>query len=76
VKRSTKRILTTHVGSLPRPADLLEMNNAKVSGRPVDQAAWTARVKTAILEVVHRQLDSGVILSMMESFQSQAGRAT
>jgi 5-methyltetrahydropteroyltriglutamate--homocysteine methyltransferase len=36
------------------------MNNAKVSGRPVDQAAWTARVKTAILEVVHRQLDSGV----------------
>jgi len=60
VKRSTKRILTTHVGSLPRPADLLEMNNAKVSGRPVDQAAWTARVKTAILEVVHRQLDSGV----------------
>jgi len=48
------------VGSLPRPADLLEMNNAKVSGRPVDQAAWTARVKTAILEVVHRQLDSGV----------------
>ena len=60
MKRSTKRILTTHVGSLPRPADLLEMNNAKVSGRPVDQAAWTARVKTAILEVVHRQLDSGV----------------
>ena len=60
MKRSTKRILTTHVGSLPRPADLLEMNNAKVSGRPVDQAVWTARVKTAILEVVHRQLDSGV----------------
>jgi 5-methyltetrahydropteroyltriglutamate--homocysteine methyltransferase len=60
VKRSTKRILTTHVGSLPRPADLLEMNDAKVSGRPVDQADWTARVKTAILEVVHLQRDSGV----------------
>ena len=42
MKRSTKRILTTHVGSLPRPADLLEMNDAKVSGRPVDQAVWTA----------------------------------
>src|SRR5262245_31395622 len=36
------------------------MNDAKVSGRPVDQAAWTARVKTAILEVVRRQRDSGV----------------
>src|SRR5215813_3272671 len=60
VKHSTNRILITHVGSLPRPADLLEMNDAKVSGRPVDQAAWTARVKAAILEVVHRQRDSGV----------------
>ncbi len=60
MKRSTNRILTTHVGSLPRPADLLEMNDAKVSGRPVDQAAWTARVKTAILEVVRLQRESGV----------------
>jgi len=60
VKRSTDRILTTHVGSLPRPADLLEMNDAKVSGHSVDQAAWTARVRTAILEVVRRQQKSGV----------------
>ena len=60
MKRSTKRILTTHVGSLPRPADLLEMNDAKVSGRPVNQAVWTARVKNAILEVVRLQRDSGV----------------
>jgi 5-methyltetrahydropteroyltriglutamate--homocysteine methyltransferase len=60
VKRSTNRILTTHVGSLPRPADLLEMNDAKASGRPVDQMAWTARVKTAIVEVVRLQRESGV----------------
>ena len=60
MKRSTDRILTTHVGSLPRPADLLEMNDAKVSGRSVDQAAWTARVRTAILEVVRRQQESAV----------------
>src|SRR5262245_26324351 len=60
VKRSTNRILTTHVGSLSRPTDLLEMNDAKVSRRPVDQAAWTARVKTAIFEVVRLQRDSGV----------------
>ena len=60
MKRSTNRILTTHVGSLPRPADVLEMNDAKVSGRPFDQAAWTARVKTAVLEVVGLQQESGV----------------
>ena len=60
MKRSTTRILTTHVGSLPRPADLREMNDAKVSGRPVDQVAWTARVKAAILEVVRLQVEAGV----------------
>lgn len=60
MKRSTNRILTTHVGSLPRPADLLEMNTAKVSGHPYDQTAWTARVKTAVLEVVRLQVESGV----------------
>jgi 5-methyltetrahydropteroyltriglutamate--homocysteine methyltransferase len=56
----TDRILTTHVGSLPRPADLLEMNDAKVSGRSVDQAGWTARVKTAIFEVVQLQREADV----------------
>ena len=60
MKRSTNRILTTHVGSLPRPANLLEMNTAKVSGGPYDQAAWTARVKTAVSEVVRLQVEAGV----------------
>jgi 5-methyltetrahydropteroyltriglutamate--homocysteine methyltransferase len=60
VKRSTNRILTTHVGSLPRPVDLLAMNDAKANGRPVDPSAWTARVKTAIWEVVRQQRECGV----------------
>ncbi len=60
MKRSSDRILTTHVGSLPRPADLLEMNDAKANGRPVDPAAWMARVKAAILDVVRRQRECGV----------------
>ena len=60
MKRSVERILTTHVGSLPRPADLLAMNDAKANGRAVDQTAWTARVKTAIAEVVRLQREAGV----------------
>ena len=60
MKRSSDRILTTHVGSLPRPADLLEMNDAKANGRPVDPAAWMARVKASILDVVRRQRECGV----------------
>src|SRR4249920_1838326 len=36
------------------------MNTAKISGRPYDQAAWTARVKTAVSEVVQLQREAGV----------------
>lgn len=60
MKRSIERILTTHVGSLPRPADLLEMNDAKANGRPIDHGAWAARVKAAVSEVVRLQRGSGV----------------
>lgn len=60
MKRSSDRILTTHVGSLPRPLDLLQMNDAKGSGHSVDQSAWRARVKTAVVEVVRLQRESGV----------------
>ena len=35
MKRSTNRILTTHTGSLPRPADLLEMMDAKERRGPI-----------------------------------------
>ncbi len=60
MKRSLDRILTTHVGSLPRPADLLEMNTARANGRPVDAALWAARVKSAIVEVVRMQREACV----------------
>ena len=60
MKRSTERILTTHVGSLPRPPDLLEMIQAKERGEAFDGDAFAARVKSAIAEVVKRQADSGI----------------
>jgi len=36
------------------------MNTAKISGRPYDQRAWTARVRTAVPEVVRLQVEAGV----------------
>jgi len=60
VERSTDRILTTHVGSLPRPVDLLQMNDARASGQEVDDTAWAARVTSAIAEVVRLQRDAGI----------------
>jgi 5-methyltetrahydropteroyltriglutamate--homocysteine methyltransferase len=60
MKRSTERILTTHTGSLPRPADLLAMVRARANGEPVDEAAFAARVRSAVRETVEKQVEAGV----------------
>ena len=54
------RILTTHVGSLPRPDDLIRTMFAKQEGVPVDPVALEKRTREAVKEVVQRQLDAGV----------------
>src|SRR4051812_16052992 len=56
MKRSTHRILTTHVGSLPRPADLLELMDAKTR----DENAYEARLKSAVAEIVKKQVELGI----------------
>jgi 5-methyltetrahydropteroyltriglutamate--homocysteine methyltransferase len=60
MQHSTRRILTTHAGSLPRPADLLEMLAAKEQGRPVDEAARAARLPGAVREIVEKQVALGI----------------
>ena len=60
MKRSTDRILTTHVGSLPRPDDLRAMILQKQRGETIDETALAARVKSAVAETVRRQADSGI----------------
>jgi 5-methyltetrahydropteroyltriglutamate--homocysteine methyltransferase len=60
MKPSTGRILTTHTGSLPRPGDLVTMLNAKELGEPYDRAAFAARVKRAIDEIVRQQAQTGL----------------
>jgi 5-methyltetrahydropteroyltriglutamate--homocysteine methyltransferase len=57
---STERILTTHAGSLPRPADLREMVLAKANGAPFDAAALDRRLRSAVAEVVHQQIACGL----------------
>ena len=60
MKRSTERILTTHVGSLARPDDLAAILRAKDRGQPYDSAAYTRLVKDAVADVVRRQTEAGV----------------
>src|SRR5216117_777748 len=58
--RSTDRILTTHCGSLARPHDLLDLMKAKVTGQPYNHDAYARRVRSAVAEVVRRQIESGI----------------
>jgi 5-methyltetrahydropteroyltriglutamate--homocysteine methyltransferase len=60
MKRSVDRILTTHTGSLPRPADLVRMMFAREEGVPVDGPALAARIRAAVAEVVRKQTEAGI----------------
>ncbi len=57
---SQDRILTSHVGSLPRPQDLLDLLEAKETGENIDDTAVTQRIEKAIQDVVKAQRDAGV----------------
>ncbi len=60
MRRSTDRIPTTHVGSLPHPADLLHMIRTKERGQPYDREALAAGVRGAVADVVRKQAALGV----------------
>jgi 5-methyltetrahydropteroyltriglutamate--homocysteine methyltransferase len=60
VIRSEKRILTTHAGALPRPAELRELIFARADGKPYDEAALAASLRQSVASVVDKQLESGV----------------
>ncbi len=72
MKRSTERLLTTHVGSLARPHELLELMKAVVAGEPYDQDAFAYLVRNAVIEVVRQQADCGVDV-VSDGEQSKAG---
>jgi len=60
MQRSTERILTTHVGSLPRPPDLLDEVMARTQGKPAEATGNAARLRAAVKEVVHKQIELGI----------------
>jgi 5-methyltetrahydropteroyltriglutamate--homocysteine methyltransferase len=60
VKRSARRFLTTHTGSLPRSEALIRTMFAREEGVPVDPAALAAHVDAAVIDVVARQAAAGI----------------
>src|ERR1700676_4729625 len=60
MKRSTSRILTTHVGSLIRPDALQDIMRAKQGGQAYDQAASEACLAQSISAEIGRQAEIGI----------------
>jgi 5-methyltetrahydropteroyltriglutamate--homocysteine methyltransferase len=60
MKRSTQRILTTHVGSLVRPAAILDSILARLSGNPIDEANFEQLVRDGVQDVVRKQHEVGI----------------
>jgi 5-methyltetrahydropteroyltriglutamate--homocysteine methyltransferase len=60
MKRSTERILTTHVGSLARPDALVPLLRSKDRGQSYDREAYARLVREAVADVARRQTEAGV----------------
>jgi 5-methyltetrahydropteroyltriglutamate--homocysteine methyltransferase len=71
-QQNTDRIMTTHVGSLPRPHDLLDTMKARLEGRSHDEAAYQARVRDAVADCVRRQGETGIDI-VCDGEQSKPG---
>ena len=75
MKLSTDRILTTHVGSLPRPKALAELLVRKDQGQPYDHAELERDVRQAVADIVARQVATGIDV-VSDGETSKIGYAT
>jgi len=58
--KGRNRILTTHVGSLPRPKELLDRMKARLTGNRDDDATYDALVRKAVADAVRMQVEDGI----------------
>jgi 5-methyltetrahydropteroyltriglutamate--homocysteine methyltransferase len=60
LQQNNDRIQTTHIGSLPRPHDVLDLLRAKFAGQLYDQNVLDAAIAKAVKESVRRQVECGI----------------
>ncbi len=60
MKRSTDRILVTHVGSLVRPTSIRDILWAREHGQPYDEAEYQKTLREEVAGVVRKQADVGI----------------
>ena len=69
------RILTTHVGSLPRPRELVEFVFAEDRSEEVDRAEYDRALEEAVKDRVRRQVEAGIDF-VSDGEMSKIGYAT
>src|SRR5690606_23127113 len=60
LQQNTDRIQTTHIGSLPRPHNVLDILKAKFGGKPYDEKALEAALTKAVADTVKKQVECGI----------------
>jgi 5-methyltetrahydropteroyltriglutamate--homocysteine methyltransferase len=60
LQQNTDRIRTTHIGSLPRPREILDLLKAKLTGQPFDQRRLDAAIAEAVIQSVKKQVECGI----------------
>ncbi len=71
---STDRIITSHVGSLPRPDDLIEANRAREQGAGGDEKAFQALLQSSVSDIVKRQRQAGIAIPNDGEFGKSMGQ--
>jgi 5-methyltetrahydropteroyltriglutamate--homocysteine methyltransferase len=69
------RILTTHVGSLPRPQEAVDLVFAEDRGEPVDREEYDRVIGEAVRDRVRHQVQAGIDL-VSDGEMSKIGYAT
>jgi 5-methyltetrahydropteroyltriglutamate--homocysteine methyltransferase len=60
LQQNSDRIQTTHIGSLPRPHDLLDIMKAKLNKQPYDEGKYQRLLTKAVADTIRKQADCGI----------------
>jgi 5-methyltetrahydropteroyltriglutamate--homocysteine methyltransferase len=60
MRTSANHILVSHVGSLPRPDELIEANRARQVGETIDEVSFQKNLRGGVADVVRRQKEIGI----------------
>ena len=60
MRRSTERIITTHVGSLARPTNVMNLLSAKEHQEEYDTKMFESAINDAVSDIVERQVRAGI----------------